>query len=48
MGSSDKMKTGLIPVANFMKVLRIFGIQVNQSQIEVTAMGMVEYEPAVC
>jgi hypothetical protein len=33
MGSSDKMKTGLIPVANFLKVLRIFGIQVNQSQI---------------
>jgi hypothetical protein len=47
MVSSDKQKTGLIPVANFLKVLRIFGIQVNQSQIEVDTMGMVEYEPAV-
>lgn len=28
MNSYDKQKTGLIPIANFLKVMRIFGVQI--------------------
>ncbi len=40
----DKLNTGMTPVQNFVKVARIFGLQINQGQIPINEVGMVEYE----
>jgi hypothetical protein len=40
----DKGKTGLISQANFMKIARVFGIQVNQIPIKANEVGMIEYD----
>ncbi len=45
MYAYDKQHTGYIPMANFQKILRIFGLGVpNQSLLKVNELGMVEYE----
>lgn len=45
--NSDKLKTGEVPLANFLKVARIFGLQINQNQIKTSDIGMVDYERAL-
>ena len=46
----DKTKSGVIPSANFLKVMRVFGVPApsNQSINQYTnSAGMVEYEKTV-
>ncbi len=37
----DKMRTGLTPYQNFLKVSRIFGLQLNQAQVPQNDNGQV-------
>ncbi|CDW82631.1 px domain containing protein [Stylonychia lemnae] len=43
----DKQKTGMVSLANFQKVLRIFGVQSNQNQFKANEVGMIDYEKAL-
>ena len=43
----DKQKSGVVPLNNFVKVAKMFGIQVLPSQIEVSEVGMVNYQEAL-
>ena len=44
MGQMDKGRQGQVPMTSFLKVLRIFGVGVNQSLVKGNEVGMVEYE----
>jgi Ca2+-binding EF-hand superfamily protein len=48
--SVDKQHSGLVPSANFMKVMRVFGIPAPSSSMitsHTLSNGMVEYEEIV-
>ena len=48
--SMDKTKTGVLPSANFLKVMRVFGIpapSVSVVQAHTNSIGMVSYEEVV-
>ena len=48
--SVDKQHSGLVPSANFMKVMRVFGIPAPSSSMissHTLSNGMVEYEEVV-
>ena len=45
--NNDKQKSGLVPIANFQKVLRIFGLQANINSFKTNEVGMVDYEKAL-
>ena len=42
--SYDQMKTGMIPLANFVKIMRILAVPISQATIAANEVGMVEYE----
>lgn len=42
--SYDQTKTGMIPLTNFLKIMRILGVHVNQTQIKSNEIGMVDYK----
>jgi len=47
--SQDKKKTGLMPVQNFLKIVRIFGLQLSNNQLALTKnedarSGFVDYD----
>lgn len=45
--NNDKQKSGLVPMANFVKILRIFGIQSSNNSLKSNEVGMVDYEKAL-